>query len=173
MLLHDSRKYARLDQAGDLVTLEDQDRRLWNRAQIEEALPLAGEALRAGPRPFAIQASIAAIHCVARRPQDTDWPQILRLYDLLERVQPSPIVSLNRAVALAMAHGLEEGLAAVDALATAGELDGYHLLHSARADLLRRLGDRTRAADAYRQAISLATNESEVRYLERRLLSLA
>ena len=105
MLLHDARRDARLDPAGDLVVLEEQDRRRWDQAQIAEALPLVEEAFRGGPGPFAVQAAIAALHCQAARAEDTDWPQILRLYDLLERLQPSPIVSLNRAVAVAMVEG--------------------------------------------------------------------
>ncbi|MGH9625181.1 MAG: RNA polymerase sigma factor, partial [Bryobacteraceae bacterium] len=140
MLLHDARREARVDEAGDLVLLEEQDRSRFNRGQIEEALPLVEEALRAGPSPFAIQAAIAALHCSAARAEDTDWPQILQLYDVLERLQPSPVVSLNRAVAVSMAQGLEPALALLDSLAATGELDGYHLFHATRADLLRRQG---------------------------------
>jgi RNA polymerase sigma-70 factor (ECF subfamily) len=169
MLLHDSRRDARLDEAGDLVLLEDQDRRLWNHAQIAEALPLVEEALRAGPGPFALQAAIAALHCQAARAEDTDWPQIVRLYDLLERLQPSPIVSLNRAAAVAMVEGPGPALGLVDALAAGGELDRYHLLHAARADLLRRLGDAAEAARSYARALALVTNDAERRFLERRL----
>ncbi|MGH9723263.1 MAG: RNA polymerase sigma factor [Bryobacteraceae bacterium] len=169
MLLQDSRRDARLDQAGDLVILEEQDRRRWDQQQIAEALPLAAEALRGGPGPFAVQALIAALHCQAARPEDTDWPQILRLYDILERLQPSPIVSLNRAVAVAMVHGPRPALAIVDALAAAGDLDSYHLLHAARADLLRRAGSSQEAAQAYTQALALVSNDSERRFLERRL----
>jgi RNA polymerase sigma-70 factor (ECF subfamily) len=169
MLLHDSRRDARLDEAGDLVVLEEQDRSRWNRAQIAEALPLVEEALRSGPGPFALQAAIAALHCQARRPEDTDWPQIVRLYDVLERLQPSPVVSLNRAAAVAMVDGPGPALALIDALAARGELDRYHLLHSARADLLRRLGDSERAAQSYAQALALVTNDAERRFLERRL----
>jgi RNA polymerase sigma-70 factor (ECF subfamily) len=168
MLLHDSRRDARLDEAGDLVVLEDQDRRRWNRPQIAEALPLVEEALRGGPGPFALQAAIAALHCQAARAEDTDWPQIVRLYDLLERVQPSPIVSLNRAAAVAMVDGPGPALALVDALATGGELDRYYLLHSARADLLRRLGRPADAAQSYARALMLVTNDAERRFLERR-----
>jgi len=167
MLLHDSRRDARLDEAGDLVVLEEQDRGRWDQRQIAEALPMVEEALRSGPGPFAIQAAIAALHCQAARPEDTDWPQILRLYDLLERLQPSPIVSLNRAVAVAMVDGPRAGLALVDALA--GDLDNYHLLHSARADLLRRAGSLAEAAKSYERALVLVTNDSERRFLERRL----
>jgi RNA polymerase sigma-70 factor (ECF subfamily) len=169
MLLHDARRDARLDEAGDLVVLEKQDRRRWNRAQIEEAMPLAEEAFRGGPGPFSVQAAIAALHCQAARAEDTDWPQILQLYDLLERLEPSPVVSLNRAVAVAMVHGPQPALKLVDALASEGELDKYHLLHSARADLLRRMGSASEAAEAYTRALALVTNDSERRFLERRL----
>jgi RNA polymerase sigma-70 factor (ECF subfamily) len=169
MLLHDSRRDARQDEAGDLVVLEKQDRSRWDQRQIAEALPLAVEALRGGPGPFAVQASIAALHCQAARPEDTDWPQILRLYDVLERLQPSPVVSLNRSVAVAMVHGPRAGLTLIDVLAAAGDLDNYHLLHSARADLLRRVGSSAEAAEAYRRALALVSNDSERRYLEWRL----
>jgi len=169
MLLHDSRREARLDEAGDLVLLEDQDRRRWNHAQIAEALPLVEEAFHGGPGPFAVQAAVAALHCQAPRAEDTDWPQIVRLYDLLARLQPSPIVSLNRAAAVAMADGPRAALALVDALAATGDLDGYHLLHAARADLQRRLGSRAEAAESYAKALTLVTNEAERRFLERRL----
>jgi len=171
MLLHDSRRDARVDEAGDLVVLEEQERGRWNRQQIAEALPLVEEALaaRGGPGPFALQAAIAALHCQAARAQETDWPQIVRLYDVLERVQPSPIVSLNRAVAIAMVDGPQPALALVDALAAGGDLDGYHLLHATRADLLRRLGRRAEAATSYARAVALAANDSERRFLERRL----
>lgn len=167
MLLHDSRREARLDGAGDLVVLEDQDRSLWNQTQIAEALPLVREATKGEPGPFAIQAAIAAEHCKAARPGDTNWHDIVRLYDLLEDLQPSPIVSLNRAVAVAMAEGPEIGLALIDLLAS--ELSEYHLLHAARADLLRRMGSRREAAESYERALQLVTNESERRFLERRL----
>ena len=169
MLLHDARRDARLDAAGDLVVLEQQDRGRWDRRQIAEALPLVDEALGGGPGPFALQAAISAVHCRAGRAEDTDWPQIVRLYDLLERLQPSPIVSLNRAVAVAMASGPEAALEIVDRLAAAGDLDNYHLLHAARADLLRRLGSAAEAAKSYRRALELVTNDSERRFLERRL----
>jgi RNA polymerase sigma-70 factor (ECF subfamily) len=169
MLLHDARRDARLDPSGDLVILEEQDRSRWNQPQIAEALPLVGEAFQGAPGPYAVQAAIAALHCRAARPEDTDWPQILRLYDLLERLQPSPIVSLNRAVAVAMAVGPRPALALIDALATDGDLDDYHLLHSARADLLRRMGSMEEAALAYTKALALVANDSERRFLERRL----
>ncbi len=169
MLLQDARRDARLDEVGDLVVLEEQDRSRWDRAQIAEALPLVEEAFRGGPGPFALQAAIAALHCQAARAEDTDWPQILRLYDFLERLQPSPIVSLNRAVAVAMVQGPGPALALIDALSAAGDLDGYHLLHAARADLLRRAGSPVEAAKHYAQALALVTNDSERRFLERRL----
>jgi RNA polymerase sigma-70 factor (ECF subfamily) len=169
MLLQDSRREARLDPAGDLITLEDQDRSQWNLAQIEEAVPLVEEALAGGPAPIAIQAAIAAVHCEARRAEDTDWRQIVSLYDVLLQVQPSAVVSLNRAVAVAMAEGLESGLAIIDELDAGGDLKEYHLLHASRADLLRRLGENERSAAAYQRALEMVTNDSERRYLERRL----
>jgi RNA polymerase sigma-70 factor (ECF subfamily) len=169
MLLHDSRREARLDEAGDLVLLEEQDRRRWNQALIAEALPLVEQALRGGPGPFALQAAIAAVHCQAARAEDTDWPQIVRLYDVLEHLQPSPVVSLNRAAAVAMVDGPRPALALIEALATTGQLDRYHLLHAARADLLRRLGSPAEAAKSYARALALVTNDAERRFLERRL----
>jgi RNA polymerase sigma-70 factor (ECF subfamily) len=169
MLLHDSRRAARLNEAGDLILLEDQDRRLWDHGQIAEALPLVEEAFRGDPGPFALQAALAAEHCRAARAEDTDWSQILRLYNLLDTIQPSPIVSLNRAVAVAMVDGPTAALALLDALAASGDLDGYHLLHAARADMLRRMGSFAEAAKCYRRALELATTASERRFLERRL----
>jgi len=169
MLLHDSRRDARSDERGDLVVLEEQDRGKWDRQQIAEALPLVEEALRGGPGAFALQAAIAALHCQAAHADETDWPQIVRLYNRLERLQPSPIVSLNRAVAIAMVDGPRAALTLVAALADAGDLDGYHLLHAARADLLRRLGAASEAAASYTRALALVTNDGERRFLERRL----
>ncbi len=169
MLLHDARKEARTDEAGDIVLLDEQDRSRWNQQQIAEALPLAAEAMRGGPGPYALQAAIAAEHCKAKRAENTNWSEILRLYDLLDRAQPSPVVSLNRAVAAAMVHGPRMGLNMIDGLAATGELDDFHLLHAARADLLRRLGSHDEAATSYRRALAIATNDSERRYLERRL----
>lgn len=169
MLLHDSRREARLDEDNNLVVLEEQDRTLWNRPQIDEALALVDEALRGAPGPFALEAAIAAEHCKARRAEDTDWPQIVALYDLLEQLMPSPIVSLNRAVAVAMAKGPQPALELIDELAASGELDDYHLLHAARADMLRRLGSNDEAAASYETALRLATNDGERRFLERRL----
>lgn len=173
MLLHDSRRDARLDDAGDIIVLEEQDRSRWDTRQIADALPLVNEVLRArssdGPGPFALQAAIAAVHCRAAHAEDTDWSEIVRLYDLLELLQPSPIVSLNRAVAVAMWEGPTPALALIEALSAAGDLDDYHLLHAARADLLRRMGSKVEAAKSYTRALALVTNESERRYLERRL----
>ena len=169
MLLQDARRHARLDAAGELVILEDQDRSLWDRAEIAEALPLVEEAFRGGPGPYALQAAIAALHCQAARAADTDWPQILSLYDFLDRIQPSPVVALNRAVAVAMVQGPKPALAIIDSLAAAGDLEDYHLLHAARADLLRRTGAAAEAAKSYTRALALATNGSERRFLDRRL----
>ena len=172
MLLHDARRDGRLDGDGELVTLEEQDRSRWDRRQIAEALPLVDEALRVGPGPYAVQAAIAALHCRAARAEDTDWPQIVRLYDLLERLQPSPIISLNRAVAVAMVEGPAAALAILDSLVETSDLDNYHLLHAARADLYRRLGSSDQSAEHYRRALGLAVNKSERRFLERRLHEL-
>ena len=169
MLLHDARRDARLDEAGDIIILEEQNRGRWNQPQISEALPLVEEAFRGGAGSYALQAAIAAEHCRADRAEDTNWPLILRLYDLLERVQPSPIVSLNRAVAVAMAEGPGPALALIDALETSGHLQNYHLLHATRADLLRRLGFSEKSAGSYARALELVSNESERRFLERRL----
>ncbi|HEX6716765.1 MAG TPA: DUF6596 domain-containing protein, partial [Pyrinomonadaceae bacterium] len=169
MLLQDSRREARLDDDGDLVVLEEQDRTLWNRPQIQEALSLVAEALNGESGPFALEAAIAAEHCKAARPEDTNWPQIVKLYDLLAELMPSPIVSLNRAVAIAMAKGPQAGLELIEEVAASGELDDYHLLYAARADMLRRLGSNDEAAESYELALRLATNESERRFLERRL----
>jgi RNA polymerase sigma-70 factor (ECF subfamily) len=167
MLLHDARRAARLDEAGEIVLLEEQDRSRWNQTQIAEALPLVEESLRGGSGPFAVQAAIAAVHCQAARAEETDWPRIVQLYDLLERLQPSPIVSLNRAVAVAMAVDLQTGLSLMEPLAAG--LDGYHLFHAARADLLRRAGSFAEAARSYEQALALVANDSERRFLQRRL----
>jgi RNA polymerase sigma-70 factor (ECF subfamily) len=167
MLLHDARRDARLDVNGDIVILEEQDRNRWDKQQITEALPLVTEAFWNRPGPFAIQAAIAALHCQAARFEDTDWSQILLLYNQLARIQPSPVIALNRAVAVAMVQGPQAGLAAIDALETE-ELENYHLLHAARADLYRRLGQSKEAVQSYDRALSLVNNESERRYLERR-----
>lgn len=167
MLLHDSRRDARLDEAGDLILLEEQDRSRWNHSQIAAALPLVEEALRGGTSVYALQAAIAALHCQAARAEETDWAQIARLYEVLEHWQPSPVVTLNRAVAIAMADSPQAGLGLVDQLAT--ELGSYHLFHATRADLLRRVGALEAATLSYRQALELVTNDSERRFLERRL----
>jgi RNA polymerase sigma-70 factor (ECF subfamily) len=173
MLLHHARRAARLDEAGDLVVLEDQDRGRWDTAQITEGVSLLDGTLRRGrPGPYQVQAAIAACHATAARPEDTDWAQIAVLYERLARLVPSPVVELNRAVAVGMAYGPAAGLALVDALRETGALAGYHLLPAARADLLRRLGRTAEAADAYREAAGLATTEAERRYLARRLAAL-
>jgi RNA polymerase sigma-70 factor (ECF subfamily) len=169
MLLHDARREARVDEAGDIVVLEDQDRSRWNQTQIAEALVMVEEGLRGEPGPYALQAAIVAEHCKASSAETTDWREILRLYDLLQNLQPTPVVSLNRAVAAAMALGPQSGLDIVDDLAATSELEDFHLLHAARADLLRRLGSLDEAAKSYRRALTLVTNASERRYLERRL----
>jgi RNA polymerase sigma-70 factor (ECF subfamily) len=161
-----------VDAAGDIVLLEDQDRSRWDRAQIEEGAALVDAALRQGgraPGPYALQAAIAALHAQAPTARDTDWAQIAALYGVLARVQPSPVIDLNAAVAVAMADGLERGLARVDDLERRGELEGYHLLPAARAELLRRLGRCAEAAEAYRQALDLVGNEAERRHLDKRL----
>jgi RNA polymerase sigma-70 factor (ECF subfamily) len=170
MLLHDSRRDTRVSDEGVLVRLEDQDRTRWDGAQIREGAALVEEALRAvPPGPYALQAAIAALHAQAPHAAETDWPQIAALYALLYRVQPTPVVELNRAVAVAMADGPEHGLLLIDHLEARGELPGYHLVAAARADLLRRLGRRSEATAVYRRALMLVTNEAERRYLEQRL----
>jgi RNA polymerase sigma-70 factor (ECF subfamily) len=168
MLLHHSRRDARADAAGDLVLLDDQDRSRWDHDMIDEGLRLVDRTLAMRePGPYQVQAVIAALHARAPRPEDTDWPQIAALYALLARMNPSPVIELNRAVAVAMADGPARGLPLVDALA--GELEGYHLFHSTRADLLRRLDHRDESAAAYRRALVLATNPSQRAFLGRRL----
>ena len=169
MMLHDARRTARLDANGDIVVLEEQDRSSWNQQQIAEALPMVEQALRRAPGPFALQAAIAAVHCQASRAEDTDWPQIAALYEMLWQAQRSPIVALNRAVAVAMAQGPQAGLAMIDSLSDSDDLENYHLLHAARADLLRRMGLHAEAAKNYERALELVTNDSERRYLEKRL----
>ncbi len=183
MLLHDARRATRIDAAGEIVLLEDQDRARWRRDEIAEGLALVHAALQrprpAGPgRPglpgaYALQAAIAACHASAATAARTDWREIAALYGLLARVQPSPVVELNRAVAVAQAEGPERGLALLDALAASGALAGYHLLPAARADLLRRLGRAPEAEAAYRSALALALNPAERRFLERRLADLS
>jgi len=170
MLLQDSRRGARVDACGDLVTLEDQDRARWDGARIAEGKDALQAALHHGrPGPYQLQAAIAACHAGAVRAADTDWPTIARIYGQLARLTPSPVVELNRAVAVGMAKGPGAGLAMLDSLAAAGTLDGYHLLPAARADLLRRLGRRREAVRAYREALELASTGAERRFLSRRL----
>ena len=176
MLLHDSRRQTRLDGAGDIVLLEDQDRTRWDRAQSDEGAALAATALRAEGQPpgsYSLQAAIAAIHAQAPTAAATDWQQIAALYGVLARVHPSPVVALNRAVAVAMSGGLDRGLALVDELDRLGELAEYHLLPVARAELLRRLGRHAEAAESYRRALALVSNEAERRHLEKRLREIA
>ena len=170
MLLHDARREARVDERGDVVLLDDQDRSRWNRPQIEEALALVERPLcDRMDGPFALQAAIAAVHCRAATAAETDWPEILRLYDQLARVHPSPVVALNRAAAVAMVHGPEPALALIDGIAASGDLDDHHLMHSARADMLRRLGRFTEAIGSYSRALELAGSAGERRFLEGRL----
>ncbi|MET7991200.1 RNA polymerase sigma factor [Amycolatopsis sp. NPDC005232] len=172
LLLQHSRRSARLDDDGELVTLEDQDRSRWDAVAIDEGLALVDTALHRGsPGPYQLQAAIAACHAAAPAASDTDWPQIAALYGELAKRVPSPVVQLNRAVAVAMADGPAAGLPLVDAMA--GDLDGYHLLPATRADLLRRLGRREEAADAYRAALALAGNEADRRFLRRRLSEIS
>jgi RNA polymerase sigma-70 factor, ECF subfamily len=176
MLLHDARRATRLDGDGDLVMLEDQDRARWDKAQIEEGAALVEAALRAAGRsagPYALQAAIAAVHAQARTAADTDWKEIAALYGVLAQVHPTPVVDLNRAVAIAMAGATERGLELVVAIERRGDLAGYHLLPTARAELLRRLGRRGEAAKAYRRALELVKNEAERRHLEKRLAEVA
>ncbi|MBO0848890.1 MAG: RNA polymerase subunit sigma-24, partial [Pseudonocardia sp.] len=166
MLLQDARRDARTDEKGDLVLLADQDRACWDAAEITEGLALVETALRQGrPGPYQLQAAIAAVHTQAARAEDTDWPQIVALYAELCRRAPSPVAELNRAVAVAMVHGPAAGLELLDALGGAAELAGYRLYHSARGDLLRRLGRAEDAAEAYARALELATNDAERRFL--------
>jgi len=170
MLLQDSRRAARMGDDGELVTLEDQDRTRWDRAEIDEGRQVLDTALRHGAAgPYQLQAAIAARHASAARAADTDWPAIARLYGELAAVTRSPVVELNRAVAVGMADGPAAGLTLVDALAASGALPGYHLLPATRADLLRRLGRGAEAAQAYREALALAGTGPERRYLSRRL----
>ena len=170
MLLQDSRREARVDGQGRLMTLEEQDRSLWNRAQIEEGLALVDKALGMGRiGPYQLQAAISALHAGARSPGETDWPQIAALYRELLRINPSPVVALNHAVAVAMSDGFEQGLELIERIASGGELDRYHLLHAARADLLRRLGRVEEAEASYREAFELTSNEVERAYIQRRL----
>lgn len=173
MLLHESRRAARTSASGDLVLLEQQDRSLWDRGLISEGLALVERALsskRIGP--YTLQAAIAAIHAEALSAQETDWAQIVALYDLLLRAEPSPIIELNRAVAVAMRDGAAKGLELVDALLKRDELAQYHLAHAARADFCRKLGRKIDARVSYERALALAKQEPERRFLEKRLMEL-
>jgi len=170
MRLIEARRAARVDAAGELVLLEDQDRARWDRDAIAEGLALVREVLPMRPLgAYSLQAAIAAVHAQAARAADTNWPEIVALYEWLRRIDPSPVVALNHAVAIAMAEGPAAGLRHIDALSAAGALGGYHLLPAARADLLRRLGRFPEAARAYREALALVTNAAEARFLQRRL----
>ncbi|WP_336070492.1 RNA polymerase sigma factor [Nitratireductor rhodophyticola] len=173
MLLHQARRESRVDAAGDIVLLEEQDRSRWDRAMIDEARALINQALEAGRLgPYLLQAAIAGEHAAAASTETTDWRQVVSLYDILALVDPSPVVALNRAVAISMRDGPETGLAAIDAAMADGGLDAYHLAHAARADLLRRLGRDVEAKNAYRRALALARQSAERRFLERRLAEL-
>ena len=170
MLLHDSRRDARVSADRELILLEDQDRAQWHADQIREGTALLESALRAGAAgPYALQASIAALHANAKTSAETDWPQIAALYSALLKINPSPVIEVNRAVAVSLARSPEEGLALLDDLAVRAELADFHLLPAARADILRRLGKHAEAAGAYRRALALATNDVERRFFRRRL----
>ena len=174
MLLHEARHSSRTTPAGEMILLEDQDRSLWNRARIEEGVELVESALashRFGP--YTLQAAIAAVHAEASRAATTDWPQIVGLYDVLLRADPSPVIELNRAAAIAMRDGPEAGLSLIDAILVRGDLAEYHLAHSARGDLCRRLGRTSEAITAYQRALELATLEPERRFISRRLKELS
>src|ERR1700733_14196835 len=174
MLLQDSRRETRVNAVGELMTLEEQDRSRWDRVEIEEGTSLVEAALRCHRvGPYQLQAAIAAVHANAPSSDATDWNEIAALYRELATISPTPVVALNRAVAIAMSEGYDKGLAAIDDLARSGDLSDYYLLHAARADLLRRLHRNHEAAEAYRQAIDLATNEVEQSYLKRRLEQVA
>lgn len=173
MLLQDSRRAARTCASGDLVILEEQDRSLWDRAQIAEGVALLERALASRPvGPYVLQAAIAAVHTDAERAEDTDWREIVGLYDALLRVLPTPIVELNRAVAIAMRDGPAAGIALIEAILAQGQLGEYALAHAARADLYRRLGRGAEAREAYARALSLTEQQTEQRYLRRRLAAL-
>jgi RNA polymerase sigma-70 factor (ECF subfamily) len=174
MLLQDSRRATRINQDGEIVLLEEQDRTRWNRDQIREGLELVHAALSAGPvGPYVIQAAIAAVHVRASNAAETDWGEIEALYAYLVRLRPSPVIELNHAVAVAMARGPEYGLQMIEAIRVREELDDYHLMWAARADLLRRIERWEEAADSYRRALALPVAEPERRFLERRLADVA
>jgi RNA polymerase sigma-70 factor (ECF subfamily) len=174
MLLHDARRMGRVDSDGDLILLEEQDRSLWDRARITEGVSLLGTAMqRLATGPYQLQAAIAALHAEAPTAAETDWRQIAELYRALLRLTPSPVLELNAAVALAMSGRVEEALAWIESIDSQGELTSYHLLPAARADLLRRQGRNDEAREAYTRAVSLASNDAEQRYLQRRLSELS
>jgi RNA polymerase sigma-70 factor (ECF subfamily) len=174
MLLQDSRRAARTSSTGDLILLEDQDRSLWNRDQIAEGTSLVERALSSRPiGPYTLQAAIAAVHAQAASPAATDWAQIVGLYDVLSQTDPSPVIELNRAAAVAMRDGPLAGLALIDAILARGDLGNYHLAHAARADLCRRLGRTAEARASYERALSLTQLEPERRFLGRRLAALS
>jgi RNA polymerase sigma-70 factor, ECF subfamily len=173
MLLHDSRRNARVNSAGELVTLEEQDRSLWDREEMQQGFHLVEDALRLQHvGPYQLQAAIAALHAHATTFERTDWTEIAALYGRLAGLSPSPVVALNHAVAVAMSEGLEQGLVRIDTLESSGELSDYYLLYAARADLLRRLGRKPEAGEAYTRALHLARNPIEQNYLRRRLVEL-
>ena len=173
MLLHEARRAARTSPSGDLILLDEQDRSRWNRDQIAAGVALVERALASRrPGPYILQAAIAAVHAQAPSAAATDWAEIAGLYDLLARVEPSPVVELNRAVAVAMRDGPLAGLALVDAILARGDLSDYRLAHAARADLCRRLGRNAEARESYRRALALTRQEPERRFLERRLAEL-
>ena len=170
MLLHDARRDSRVNEAGELVPLEEQDRALWDREAVAEGVGLLRAAMRlSSPGPYQLQGAIAACHATAPEAADTDWAEIFRLYGELARLVPSPVVELNRAVAVAMAEGPTAGLSLIEELEASGKLKGYHLLPATRADLLRRLGRRIDAVSAYEEALELAATDAERRYIARRL----
>jgi RNA polymerase sigma-70 factor (ECF subfamily) len=173
MLLQESRRAARTSESGELVLLEEQDRTLWNREQIAEGVALVETALaRRRFGAYTLQAAIAAVHAEAKTAGETDWEQIVALYEALLRIEPTPVVELNRAAAVAMRDGPAAGIELIDAILARGELANYHLAHAARADLYRRLGDRDAARHAYEQALALVQQEPERRFLEKRLRDL-
>ncbi len=173
MLLHESRRAARASPSGDLILLEEQDRSLWNRQQIEEGIALVEQALPRAPLgAYCVQAAIAAVHAEAPSAAATDWAEIVWLYDLLLRLEPSPVVELNRAVAVAMRDGPRAGLDLVEAILARGDLPDYRLAHAARADLCRRLGKDAEARQSYLRALELTRQGPERRFLERRLAQL-
>lgn len=173
MLLHDARRDSRTNENGDLIPLEEQDRTRWNQTQIKEGCDLVVQALQAGPAgEYALQAAIAAVHAEAAAAEDTDWIQIVGLYDVLLKVNPSPVVALNRAAAVAMRDGPRAGLEAIDELADHKDLQGYYLLHAARADLFRRLNQPEEATHCYEQALGLTQQAPERRFIQQRLATL-